>query len=78
MNLKRARIHIRGIVQGVGFRPYVHRFVRELDLRGTIKNTSSGALYATLLRTHMPSASETVGARSNGLVLTTGFPHPGH
>ena len=42
MNLKRARIHIRGIVQGVGFRPFVHRFVRELDLRGTIKNTSSG------------------------------------
>ena len=40
--MNRAWIHIRGIVQGVGFRPFVHRLVRELDLRGTIKNTSSG------------------------------------
>ncbi|MBQ4286648.1 MAG: alpha-2-macroglobulin, partial [Bacteroidales bacterium] len=39
----------------------------------SIKNTSSGALYATLLRTHMPSASETVEAASNGLVLTTSY-----
>ena len=39
----------------------------------TVKNTSSGALYATVLRTHMPSASETVGATSNGLVLATSF-----
>ncbi len=42
MTVNRAWIHIRGIVQGVGFRPFVHRLVRELDLRGTIKNTSSG------------------------------------
>ena len=42
MTVNRAWIHIRGIVQGVGFRPFVHRLVRELELRGTIKNTSSG------------------------------------
>ena len=42
MSLNRAWIHIRGIVQGVGFRPFIHRLVRERDLRGTIKNSSSG------------------------------------
>ena len=42
LSLNRAWIHIRGIVQGVGFRPFIHRQVRERDLRGTIKNTSSG------------------------------------
>jgi len=40
--VERAWIHIRGIVQGVGFRPFVHKLVREHGLCGTIKNTSSG------------------------------------
>ena len=40
--MKRAEIHIRGIVQGVGFRPFIHRLVKEFGLAGTIKNTSSG------------------------------------
>ena len=35
-------IRIHGIVQGVGFRPFIHRLVRETGLRGTIKNSSSG------------------------------------
>ena len=41
-SLEHAWIHIRGIVQGVGFRPFVHKLVRERGLCGTIKNTSSG------------------------------------
>ena len=40
--LKSVRIQIRGIVQGVGFRPFIHRLVRHHGLRGTIRNTSSG------------------------------------
>ena len=40
--MERAEIHIRGIVQGVGFRPFIHRLVKEFGLTGTIKNTSSG------------------------------------
>ena len=40
--MERAWIHIRGIVQGVGFRPFIHKLVREYGLTGTIKNTSSG------------------------------------
>ncbi|MBR1457720.1 MAG: carbamoyltransferase HypF [Oscillospiraceae bacterium] len=35
-------MEIRGVVQGVGFRPFVHRLVSEHDLNGYIKNTSSG------------------------------------
>ena len=42
MNRERAFIRIHGIVQGVGFRPSVHRLVREHALSGFIKNTSSG------------------------------------
>jgi len=40
--LEKAHIKIRGIVQGVGFRPFVHKLVSRLGLRGYIKNTSSG------------------------------------
>ena len=40
--MERALIKIHGIVQGVGFRPYIHRLVREYGLNGNIKNTSSG------------------------------------
>ena len=35
-------IKIHGIVQGVGFRPFMHRLVREHGLAGSIRNTSSG------------------------------------
>lgn len=40
--MERAEIKIHGIVQGVGFRPFIHRLVAEYGLAGYIKNTSSG------------------------------------
>ena len=40
--LEAVHIRIHGIVQGVGFRPFVHRLVREYGLAGSIRNTSSG------------------------------------
>ena len=40
--VERAQIKIHGIVQGVGFRPFIHRLVTEFSLRGYIVNTSSG------------------------------------
>lgn len=38
----RRHINVSGIVQGVGFRPYVYRLATERHLTGTITNTSSG------------------------------------
>ena len=38
----RKRISIRGVVQGVGFRPFVYNLARSLQLAGFILNSSSG------------------------------------
>jgi|CZKY01.1.fsa_nt_gi hydrogenase maturation protein HypF len=38
----RRQIEVSGIVQGVGFRPYVYRLATGRHLRGTIRNTSAG------------------------------------
>jgi len=36
------RIHIRGIVQGVGFRPFVYNLATRLEIKGWVRNTSAG------------------------------------
>ena len=36
------RIHITGVVQGVGFRPFVYGLARKLDLNGWVRNSSAG------------------------------------
>ncbi len=35
-------IHIRGIVQGVGFRPFIYKLAKQYHLTGWVKNTSAG------------------------------------
>jgi hydrogenase maturation protein HypF len=36
------QIHITGVVQGVGFRPFVYNLANRLDLKGWVRNTSAG------------------------------------
>src|SRR5579871_3679254 len=40
--IQRARITLRGAVQGVGFRPFVYRLATEMTLTGWVLNSSSG------------------------------------
>ena len=39
---RRIRVRLRGIVQGVGFRPFVHNLALELNLAGYVLNSSAG------------------------------------
>ncbi|WP_319445336.1 MULTISPECIES: carbamoyltransferase HypF [unclassified Mycobacterium] len=41
---RRLRICVRGVVQGVGFRPFVYTTAAALGLSGTVRNDSSGAI----------------------------------
>ena len=38
----RANVRVNGIVQGVGFRPFIHRQITALGLTGWIRNNSRG------------------------------------
>jgi hydrogenase maturation protein HypF len=41
-NIKRRKILVNGIVQGVGFRPFVYNLARRYGLAGLVANTSAG------------------------------------
>ncbi|MFC1997164.1 carbamoyltransferase HypF [Chloroflexota bacterium] len=41
-NLHGLRVHITGIVQGVGYRPFVYELATRSKLRGWVRNTSAG------------------------------------
>ena len=40
----RFRVRVEGIVQGVGFRPFVYRLAHELDVAGFVRNDAHGVL----------------------------------
>jgi hydrogenase maturation protein HypF len=43
-HVSRRQIHIRGVVQGVGFRPFVYNLAQRLHLSGYVLNSSAGVL----------------------------------
>ena len=38
------KLHVNGIVQGVGFRPFVFQLAEKHELKGEVANTSSGVI----------------------------------
>ncbi|MCX7951973.1 MAG: carbamoyltransferase HypF, partial [Clostridiales bacterium] len=40
--MKRLFLAVNGIVQGVGFRPFIHKLVQDYNLKGWVKNTANG------------------------------------
>ena len=42
MNIMAKHISVKGVVQGVGFRPFVYGLATRLDLHGWVCNTSGG------------------------------------
>src|SRR3954471_1032911 len=44
VSVLRNRVRVEGTVQGVGFRPYVYRLARELELAGYVLNDERGVL----------------------------------
>jgi hydrogenase maturation protein HypF len=56
-----ARISVRGVVQGVGFRPFVHRLALRSGLAGWVRNASGD------VQIHVEGTPEHIGAFLNGL-----------
>jgi len=44
--LKCLKLHISGSVQGIGFRPFVYRLAKELELKGWVNNNAQGVAIA--------------------------------
>ncbi len=77
--VQRMRIDVEGTVQGVGFRPFVYRLVRELELTGWVQNTRSGVLievegdspaietFLRRLRTDAPAAASLESIRTKAI-----------
>ena len=57
------RLEVNGIVQGVGFRPFVYNLARSSQLTGQVANTSSGVII------HVEGAPEKIAAFSNDITL---------
>jgi hydrogenase maturation protein HypF len=76
-------IEIRGVVQGVGFRPWVYRLARAAGLTGSVSNGASGVVidafaaaeseldaFVALLRSEPPPAATIEGLASASIAVT--------
>ena len=84
---RRLRVCVRGVVQGVGFRPFVYTTAAALGLSGTVRNDSTGAIvevegeptqvdeFLTSLRDRPPPLAviESIDTQSIPVVGGTGF-----
>jgi hydrogenase maturation protein HypF len=84
---RRLRVCVRGVVQGVGFRPFVYACAAALGLSGSVRNDSSGAVievegeagqiddFLTRLRDRPPPLAviESIETRDVAVVGGTGF-----
>src|SRR5512139_2256448 len=57
--LQARRVNVRGVVQGVGFRPFVYQLARQNGLAGWVRNTSGDV---TILVEGPPAALEKFSA----------------
>ncbi len=76
ISLSRRKLKVTGLVQGVGFRPFVYRLARSHNLSGWVRNTSQGVeieveglpagldLFATQLATEAPALARVEGVLS--------------
>jgi hydrogenase maturation protein HypF len=81
-DLRGAIIHVSGIVQGVGFRPFIYGLAMRLQLNGWVRNTSAGVeiqldgtkeninSFLNLLKTELPPL-----ARIDSIEVSFAIPH---
>jgi hydrogenase maturation protein HypF len=85
-DLRALKIEVRGIVQGVGFRPFVYRLADQHALKGTVANTSTGVIihiegpletldaFCSALRSQPPPLAEIIDFTSR-TAAPQGFDH---
>ncbi len=85
MAKQRIHLNIRGIVQGVGFRPFLHRLTERYALSGWVRNTSAGVelelegedarleQFLSALQSEQPPLAVIVGVERTDLSAPAGY-----
>ncbi len=85
MAKQRIHLNIRGIVQGVGFRPFLHRLTARFSLSGWVRNTSAGVelelegetthleQFLSALKTEQPPLAVIAGVERTDLPELAGY-----
>ncbi len=80
----RHRLRVQGVVQGVGFRPFVYALARRVGLAGSVANDSAGVIievegepnalrdFAARLRTELPPLAQITGISVEALPVRGG------